>query len=63
MSLVAEGLANKQIAAQMFLSKRMIDYHLRNFFAALVIASRTELAGFKLGDVAPVTTARPPASV
>lgn len=55
--LVAEGLANKEIAAQMFLSKRTIDYHLRNVFAKLGIASRTELAGFKLGDEVPVRTA------
>ena len=52
--LVAEGLANKEIAAQMYLSKRTIDYHLRNVFMKLGIASRTELAGIQLADEAPV---------
>jgi DNA-binding CsgD family transcriptional regulator len=54
---VSEGLANKEIAAQMFLSKRTIDYHLRNVFAKLGIASRTQLAGFNLDDEAPVRSA------
>jgi len=34
----------------MFFSKRTIDYHLRNVFAKLGIASRTQLAGFKLSE-------------
>jgi DNA-binding CsgD family transcriptional regulator len=34
----------------MFLSKRTIDYHLRNVFMKLGIASRTQLAGLRLSD-------------
>jgi DNA-binding CsgD family transcriptional regulator len=53
----AEGLANKEIAAMMFLSKRTIDYHLRNIYVKLGIASRTQLAGLRLGDEATVQEA------
>jgi DNA-binding NarL/FixJ family response regulator len=41
--LVAGGMTNRQIAAQLYLSPRTIDYHLRKVFNKLGIASRTEL--------------------
>jgi DNA-binding CsgD family transcriptional regulator len=42
--LVATGMTNRQVAAQLYLSPRTIDYHLRKVFSKLGIASRTELA-------------------
>jgi DNA-binding CsgD family transcriptional regulator len=42
--LVADGLSNRDVAAQLFLSPRTIDAHLRRIFVKLDINSRVQLA-------------------
>jgi DNA-binding CsgD family transcriptional regulator len=48
-SLVSSGMTNKEVAAQLFLSPRTIDAHLRNIFGKLGVRSRTQLARLELG--------------
>ena len=48
--LVANGMSNPEVAAQLFLSPRTVDYHLRKVFTKLEISSRGALASADLGD-------------
>jgi DNA-binding CsgD family transcriptional regulator len=45
---VAQGLSNRDVAAQLFLSPRTIDFHLRNVFRKLGITSRMQLTQLQL---------------
>lgn len=42
--LVAEGLTNREVAEQLFVSPHTVNSHLRHVFAKLGINSRLELA-------------------
>lgn len=42
--LVARGLSDKQVAAELFLSAKTVQYHLARSYAKLGLRSRTELA-------------------
>jgi ATP/maltotriose-dependent transcriptional regulator MalT len=46
--LVARGMTNREVATQLFVSPRTIDFHLRNVYSKLGIASRNQLAALDL---------------
>jgi len=56
--LVANGLSNRQIAGQLFISKRTVDAHVEHIFGKLEISSRVQLTvwlradGTDAGDLA-----------
>ena len=47
-TLVAQGLTNRQAAERAFLSRHTVDFHLRQAFRKLNISSRVELVRLAL---------------
>jgi DNA-binding CsgD family transcriptional regulator len=46
--LVQRGMSNREVAGQLFVSPRTVDFHLRNVFAKTGVTSRLELAQITL---------------
>jgi DNA-binding CsgD family transcriptional regulator len=46
-TLVRQGLSNRDAAAHLFVSPRTVDFHLRNVFTKLGVSSRAELAALE----------------
>ena len=50
--LVASGATNRDVANQLFLSPKTVEYHLRKVFLKLGVSSRVELARRPLAPAA-----------
>jgi DNA-binding NarL/FixJ family response regulator len=48
-ALVAKGMTNREVATQLYVSDKAVEYHLRNIFGKLGIHSRRELRGYSIG--------------
>lgn len=55
-SLVAQGMSNREVAAELYISAKTVQYHLTRIFAKLGIRSRTELAALLNARPAPGET-------
>jgi DNA-binding CsgD family transcriptional regulator len=51
--LVSTGASNRDVGAQLFLSPKTVEYHLRKVFVKLGVSSRIELARVPLGTAEP----------
>jgi len=47
--LAAEGLSNREIGQQLYISHRTVAYHLRRIFPKLGVTSRSQLHAAVLG--------------
>ena len=54
-ALVAQGRTNRQVAAELFLSPKTVQYHLTRTYAKLGVRSRSELAALRHRRVRRVT--------
>ena len=43
LELVAEGLTNRQIGAQLYITEKTVEYHLHNLYTRLGLSTRTAL--------------------
>ena len=43
-TLVARGLSNREVAAELYISPKTVQYHLTRIYAKLGLRSRSELA-------------------
>lgn len=49
-TLVAKGLSNREVAAELYVSPKTVQYHLTRIYAKLGIRSRSELAALRRGQ-------------
>ena len=52
-SLVATGLTNREVAAELFLSVKTVQFHLTRVYAKLGVRSRSELAAARATETSP----------
>ncbi len=46
-TLVAQGLSNREVAAELYVSPKTVQYHLTRIYAKLGVRSRSELAALR----------------
>jgi DNA-binding NarL/FixJ family response regulator len=49
--LVQRGHTNREVAAQLFVTDKAVEYHLGNIYRKLDVRSRTELARLELAEM------------